>query len=173
MCEAAAGLLDDLDGGRLVVGAPVGGVAVLIGVEVAVRLALVEAACLANGPVASLHRIGQDQIRAIRIQQVLAFGGGIRGYAQGHAVPAGGTEHGVRNAGVAGGGIEEHPARLERPSALAVEDHRERGAILDGSARIARLELGVELDAGLGFEPAQSDERRPPDQCRDTRTLPN
>ena len=54
--------------GRLVVRAPVGVVVVLIGVEVALRIAGEQPPRLADGAVGAFHRIGQDQLGAEGLQ---------------------------------------------------------------------------------------------------------
>ena len=48
----------------------------------------------------------------------------------------------------------------EQPAALAVLDHRERGAILHRAAGVVELELRVDLDPGLRLEGLETDERR-------------
>ena len=135
------------------------------------RIALVETAGFANRAVAAVHRIGQDELRPVRLQQAPAFDRGVGREAERDAVAAGRAEHGVGDAGVARGRIEEHAARLERARALAVEDHRQRGAILDRSPRVLRLELRIDLDARSRLEPSQADERRAPDQRRGVRDV--
>src|SRR5579862_7151960 len=68
MRQPAAGLLDDLRRGRVVVRAPVAVVAVLIRVEILVGLGRVEPAGFADGAVGALERVCQDQLRAKRAQ---------------------------------------------------------------------------------------------------------
>ena len=63
------GLLPDFGSRRVVVGAPVELVVVLIGIAVPLGLRGEPAARLANGAVRSLERIGEDQLGAVGAQE--------------------------------------------------------------------------------------------------------
>jgi hypothetical protein len=164
MGEAFIRLLDDLGARRLVVRAPVRRVVVLVRVEIAIGVGVVNPARLADGAVAAFHRIGQHHLGAVGAQQSRSFGRHVARQAEAHAIARAGGEHGVGNAGVAGRGVEQHPARYEGAAPLAVEHHGQRRAVLHRSAGIRRLELGVQLDTRLRLEAAQPDERRAPDE---------
>ena len=63
-----------------------------------------------------------------------------------------------------GRGVEQRLARHQRAAAQALADHRGGGAILHRAARVARLELGVDLDPGVGLDAAEPGQRRVADQ---------
>jgi hypothetical protein len=86
-------------------------------------------------------------------------------------MPARGAEHRVGDAGVARRRVEQDAIAVELALPLALENHRERGAVLDRSAGILRLELRVDLDAWPRLEAAQADEWRPADQARERRDV--
>ncbi len=153
-------LLEDLDARRVEVRAPVGVAAVLIRVEVPVRILSVNPPGLQDGAVAPLHRIGEDEIRAIRLEHLPALAGHVRRHAELHQKAARGAEQGVGDARVARRGVEQHLARAQGAAALTVLDHREGGAVLDGAAGVMQLELRVNLDPRLGLKGLEADERR-------------
>src|SRR5262249_61374960 len=79
MGETTTGLLEDLRRRRLVVGAPVVVVAVLVAEEVAVGVGLPPPTDLAQGFVVAELRIGEHQARPVGEKPFLAFGAGIGG----------------------------------------------------------------------------------------------
>ena len=162
--DAPAGLGQDLDGGRVVVRPPVGLVAVLVGVEVALGLEREQPPRLADGAVRSFERVGPDDVGAVDVEQPLALARDVRRHAQLDRVAQGGAQHRQRDAGVAGRGVEQRLAGHQRAGAQALADHRGGGAILHRPARIARLELGVDLDPRVGLDAAEPGQRRVADQ---------
>ena len=77
---------------------------------------------LANGAVGAIGGIGINNVRAIGAQNLFALGGNILRHAQGDGKSFSRSEHGVGDAGVAAGGIEQNFAGsenwpLRRPSA--------------------------------------------------------
>ena len=117
---------------------------------------------LADGAVAAVHRIGQHEVGAVRVQQPLAFGRDVGRDAEADREAARGAEHGVGDAGIAGRRVEQRCGRcIKRPGPFALEHHGQGGAVLDRPARVLRFELGVNLDAGPGLEPPQAQQRRP------------
>ena len=81
------------------------------------------------------------------------------------------ADHGVGDAGVAAGGIEDDFAGGELAGALAFQDHVEGGAVLDGAAGIEKLGLGVDLDAGeVGGDAVEADEGGVADQAEQVRS---
>ena len=166
MGHAAAGLREDLRPGRVVVRVAVRRVVVLVRVEVAIRIGLVDAPHLADRAVGPFQRIGEDDVGPVRAEDALPFGRDVLRDAQADAVTARRADHRVGDAGVAGGRVEDDPALLEAAGAFALEDHPQCGAILDRAARVLPLGLGVQLHAGghIAFEAAQAHERRVADQ---------
>ncbi len=137
-----AGLLPDLGARSIKMGAPVGVVVVLVWVEVCARCVrddLLDASLCAVG---ALHRVGQNQLGAECSERLLALLGGIGGESERHVEAASRPDHGVCNSRVAARrvdqcGVGREPARRE-----AFLNHPQRGAILDGAARVHKLRLG-------------------------------
>src|SRR6185295_16743337 len=71
--QFAAGLLDQLWRGRVVMSFPVGVVVVLIRIEIPVGIGGVEAACLTNRAVSALEGAGQPQLGAKRAKDELSL----------------------------------------------------------------------------------------------------
>ena len=65
---------------------PVGRIVVLVGIEVAVGIRLVDLAAHADGAVGAFARIGEHHLRAVGLQDPLALGRGVRRQAQLHPV---------------------------------------------------------------------------------------
>ncbi len=72
-----------------------------------------------------------------------------------------------RDAGVAGGRLEDRLAGADRALLLGVLDQRAGDAVLDRAGRVVRLELGPDAHARLGREARQLDERRVADRLDD------
>jgi hypothetical protein len=60
------------------------------------------------------------------------------------------AQHGVRNAGVAAGGVEQAATRAELLALERVKHDSGRGAVFDGASRIIPFRLPENLDAGKG-----------------------
>ena len=76
-------------------------------------------------------------------------------------VSLGGGDHGVGNAGVAAGGVDERTAGLEFSGALTVANHIERRAVFDGATGVETLALGVDFDVGeVAADVRQANQRR-------------
>ena len=82
----------------------------------------------------------------------LRSGGDVGGHAEGDGEAERGAEHGVGDAGVAAGGVEQAAAsalvELSRPRFSASSDDGGGGAVLDGAAGVGPLGLAEDLDAG-------------------------
>ena len=70
-------------------GGPVRGVAVLIGVEISIRLLLVSATRFTDGAVASIHRVREDELGTVNLQQLLALRRHVRWKAGGDKIRGG------------------------------------------------------------------------------------
>ena len=101
--HAASRLLENLGSGSQVMGAPVGGVVILVGVEIKAGIFLGQNPHPANGAVGAFHGVGVNNIRAIGFQNALALHAHIGGHAEFHAVVPGRADHRVGDAGIAGG----------------------------------------------------------------------
>ena len=127
---------------------PVGRVVVLVGVEVAVGIGLVDLAAHADGAVGAFAGIAEDHLRAVGFQDAFALDGGVGRQAQLDLVAAIGADHGVGDAGVAAGGVQDDALGIQAAGALAIQDHVEGGAVLHGAAGVEVFGLGEDLDAG-------------------------
>ena len=155
----------DLHRGRVVMGPPVGVVVVLVGVKVPVGVGIDELLHVALGAVGALGRVGQHQLGAVRQETLLALGAGVSREGELDAVAALGADHGVGDAGVAAGGVDQDLVLRQQPAPLAVQDHRHRRAVLDAAAGVVPLGLGKHLDAHAGLgHPAERQQRRVADQ---------
>ena len=76
------------------------------------------------------HLVGHDEQRAVALER---------------------ADEREREAGVAGGGLDDRAAGRQPPVALGGLDHRQRDAVLDRAARVLALELDEQL-AGAGVE---------------------
>ena len=91
-----------------------------------------------------------------------APGDGIGGEAQLHAITQRRADHGVGDAGVAAGGVQNGLAGSQRAAAFAFPNHVQRRAVFDRSARIEPLRLGVKTrrrDIGAA-DPLEAQKRR-------------
>ena len=118
--DLALGLLPDFVGGGAVVGLPVLLVAVLVGVEVAVGLGSGQGAGLADGAVGAVGGVGPDDLGAVGGEDVFALRRDVGGHAERDGKAQRGAQHGVGDAGVAAGGVQQGAAvwgwwNLSRP----------------------------------------------------------
>ena len=81
------------------------------------------------------------------------------------------ADHRVGDAGVAGGGVEDHlPGRELRPTRSPSWIIRSAGPVLHRAAGVLPLGFRVQLDAGhVALDAPQADERRVADQVDDRR----
>src|SRR5437762_2621875 len=82
------------------------------------------------------------------------------GHHQHHPVAAHRRRHRERNAGVARRRLDQRIAGLDRTASFRLEDHRQRGAILDRSGGIVALELRQQHIVRLARQALQPNERR-------------
>src|SRR3990172_2910694 len=141
--DAALGLLPYLFRGGPVVRSPIGGVVVLVGVEVSIRLRGGELAGLEYGAVGSFQRVGLDDIGTIGPENLLSCLTGIGGQAEAHRVTLRRPQHGESDPGIATRCLEDGPARLEEPFLLSIPQHGEAGAVLDRTAWVEPLGFRV------------------------------
>ena len=118
--------------------------------------------------VRTLPGVAVHDLGAVSLHQRLALGADVAGHHQLDPVSLGPAEQGVSDTGVARGRVDDRLVVGQRSAALAVLDHRERGAVLDRPARIEPLGLGVDLHAGeLALEHADAQQRRVAHEPRD------
>ena len=100
---------------------------------------------------------------------MLALRAGVTGEREFAFVPALGGDHGVGDAGVAAGGVDDDLVAREHPAAFAVEDHRHRRAVLHAAAGVVPFRLGADAHAGREVLPDafERQQRRVADQIED------
>ena len=84
----------------------------------------------------------EDDLRAVELQQLAAFDRRVLRHHADQPVALELRGHRQRDAGVAAGRLQDRGAGLEQPVALGLLDHPQRGPVLDGTGRVAVLELG-------------------------------
>ena len=136
--------LCDLGPGALVVGARVGRVRVLEGHEV-LRIALRQLEREPDGAVRALGARRQHDLGAVEPQHPLALLRRVLGHHAGERVALQLRDHRERVPGVAGGRLEQMPARSQLARRFGRLDHRLRHAVLDRAGRVLALELRVDL----------------------------
>jgi hypothetical protein len=87
-------------------------------------------------------RVGEDELGAERAQQGAPLLAHRLRHGEHDVVAAGRAHHGQRDAGVAGGALDDGAARLEFAGGLGRVDDRDADAVLDGVGRVVELELG-------------------------------
>ena len=146
MGHAAAGLLQDLNPRAVVVGPPVGGVRILVGVEVFLRRSCNQLTDQPDGAVRAFQRIGELNLGAIGGDQLLALPAHVARHDQLHWVALGRAHQRVGDAGVAGGGIDDGLTRAECPTPFPVLDHGQCCAILHRAAGVEPFGFRVNLE---------------------------
>ena len=124
-------LADDFRAGGVIVGVPVGRIVVLVCVKEAFRVRSRCFACVDYRAVRAVHLICQHQFGPENAQRFDSFRAGVFRQAQGDFVAARGCESGVRDAHVAGCGIQQRHARRELAGVFGLADDEERRAIFD------------------------------------------
>jgi hypothetical protein len=151
------------------VGGGVGLVEVLVGLEGA-RDLLGQAL---GHAVVGLGRLGRDvgrgdhDLGAVGAQQVDLLAGHLVGHDGDDAVALQAGGDGQARARVARGRLHDRPARPQVAGALRGVDERDRHAVLDGAARVERLDLRDELGGQPGLDPAEAHERGGADGVED------
>ena len=100
--------LDNFGAGAVEMRAPVGGVAVLVGIKVFLGACGEDLLAETNRSVGAFAGIGKHHFRAVGFQNLFAFMRGIGGQAQFRAVALDGADHRIGDAGVAAGGVEQN-----------------------------------------------------------------
>ena len=159
-------LLEDLGRRAVVVGGRVGLVAVLVG-HVVARVGRGHVERHRDRAVGALVARRVDDLRAVHLQQLGALGRDVLGHHDLERIALARADHRQRDAGVAGGRLEDRLARADRALLLGVLDQRARDAVLDRARRVVRLELGPDAHAGLGRQALELDERRVADRLHD------
>ena len=158
---------EDLGAGARAVGLGVGRVGELVGQEDVVVAG--RRAGGVDGLVHAAERLDDLDLRAVEAQQRLALAAHALGQEDRQVVALGRAAEGQRDAGVAGGRLDDRRApRLDEPVALGGVEHGHADAVLDRAAGVEGLELAVELDVdAVGQQPGEPDHRRVADRVGD------
>ena len=166
--HASRRLAQDLHRSALVVREGVGGIRVLVWIEVGLWIPGDQLANEVDGAVGAFSRIAVNNLGAVSRDERLALRAHVARHDQLDRIAFGRPDHRVCDAGIAGGRVDERLVGSKSTAPLAVFDHGQRGAVLDRPAGIEPLGLRVDLHSReLGFEHADAQERRVSDQSRD------
>ena len=124
------GLLENLRTRRLVVGAPVCRVIVLVRVEVEIAVLGGHGAHAPDGSVRTLHRVRVNNPCAVGPQNPLALFAHVRGHTKLEAISPSRADHRVSNACVAGSGIDQNLIFGHQPGVLGFADDVQGRAVL-------------------------------------------
>ena len=110
----------------------------------------------------------QNQFGAIGTHRLTALDALVLRHDEDHAVATHRGGHGERNAGIAGGGLDQRVARLDVATRLGARHHRQRRTILHRTGRVVAFELGEDdvatcRDGGAG-QSLQANQRRVADE---------
>src|SRR5205809_80473 len=168
MSDSTRRLLEDLDRRAFVVSPRVGGVRVLVGIEVSAGIARNDFADHLNGAIRSLTGIAVHDLGPERSDQRLALHADVARHHELDPVAFRRTDQGVCDAGVTGSGVDDGPLAGQRSAPLAVFDHRQGCAIFHRPAGVEPFGLGVNLDAWKrALEEPHAQKRRVADEAGD------
>ncbi len=169
MGQPALGLLPDLGSGGLVVGAGIGLVGVLVGLEGPgdLRGQPVGDAVVGAGRIGRDVGRRQDHLGAVGAQQVDLLPRHLVGHHRHDAVALQPRGDGQAGAGVAGGGLHDRAAGAQPAVALGGLDQGHGDAVLDRPAGVEHLELGHQLRAQACADARQPDQRGIADGVQD------
>src|ERR1700682_3427827 len=148
MRDASFGLLPDFVRGGFVMRAPVGVVRILIGIEVKIGIALGILARDLDGAVGALGGIGVNDICAVCLQNPFSLGRNILRHAERDRKSESSAEHGVGDAGVAAGGIQQNLSGSEFARGASFGHNAGGGTIFDGSPGVVPFGLAQKVDVG-------------------------
>ena len=155
-----ADLRQQLGAGAVIVRPPVLVVGILVAVPVALGLFGGQPLRFAQRVVVAFDGVGEDQFRTVRPDPLQALAAGIAGHDQRDGNVERGAQHGVGDARVARGGVQQPPVAVQAPVAQCRRQHAGDRAVLDGTAGIGALQLGEQPHAvGYFFKEVQFDQR--------------
>src|ERR1700683_2431058 len=108
MRDASLSLLPDFVRGPVIMSLPVGFVRILVGVKILVGMLMGQFARPTNRAIGPVARIGVQNVGAIAQQNLLALARDVFWHAQRDRESFGCAQHGISDAGVAAGGIEQN-----------------------------------------------------------------
>src|SRR5580704_5823168 len=136
------------------------GIGVLVRIEIFFAICLVDFADAADCAVGAFIARRIDDVHAVGCENVFAFGRGAGGKAELDAVSERGADHGVGDAGVAAGRVEDYFSGPQVAGAFAGANHGITCAVLHGAAGIEPFGFGVKFHVGeAGDDALQAQER--------------
>src|SRR5918999_2561044 len=167
VCDLTVRLLPDLGRRRFVVRARVGGVGVLVRIEVAPGILGVKPPRLTDGPVRALVGVGQNKVHAVGAQDLFSLLAGVPRHAELHPVAERGPDPGVRYPRVSARRVQDGLLGRQRARLLTVPDHPQGRPVLDRSAGRVPLSLAQDVNArDLGRDAGQLQEWSAADKIR-------
>ncbi len=151
--DRAAGLAPDLLGGSVIVGLPVRRVVELVHGEIASRVFTHQAVDFFDGAVGPEVARREQDLRAARLEDPLAFDTDRFGHGQQQAVALDGADHGQADPRVAARGLDDDLLRGQLAGTLGSLDHVQRRAVLDGPAGVHVLQLRQQLHPRVRVHP--------------------
>src|SRR5580704_7244335 len=148
MGDTSFGLLPDFIGCAMVVSLPVGVVGILVGVEIFFRSIREKFTGFADCAVRAVGGIGINDVGAVGVQNVFALDGDVLRHAERDRETFGGGDHGIGDAGVTAGGIEQSFAGGEFSAGASLGYDVGSGTVFDRASGIEPLGFAQDLDAG-------------------------
>jgi len=171
MSDPSGSLFPNFIRRSLVMGAPIGSVAVLIHIKIFFGLGR------NNFPHAQDRAVGafiprrDDQFRAKSLENFLALFACACRQAKFHSIPKRRGNHGVCDPGVSAGRVQNGLARLQLPRALRFANHLQRRTILYRAAGIEPFRLAIKFHIGIiRADSFEAQERRIPDTIENVLT---
>ena len=123
----------------------------------------------ADGAVGAVTGVGINHVRAIRAQNLLALGGNILRHAQHDGKSLGRAQHGVGDAGVAAGGIEQGLTRAELAAESSFSNDVGSGAVFHRATGVVPFGLAQKCHGGqMRSEPIKAQQRSIADARKQT-----
>ena len=149
MSDAPGGLFPDFVRRGLIMGAPIGRVAVLIHIKIPARLGGDNFLRAQNRSVRAFIARRDDQLGAKSLQNFLALFARARRQAKFHAIAQRRGNHGVGDPGISAGRVQDGLARLQLPRPFRFANHFQRGPVLYRAARIEPFRLAEKFHIGI------------------------
>ena len=111
-------------------GSPVSIVRILVGVEVLRGVFREEFPCFANRTIGAVIRIGKYDLSSVGLQHAFALVRHVRRHAELYRESACRSDHGVSNAGISAGRIQQRTSVVKLPIPLGFANNIQSGTIL-------------------------------------------
>ena len=142
----------------------IGGVLELLQKNVTVRIGGCDFLGLGDGAGHAFGALGEDELCAIRDEELPAFDAHGLGHGQGERdAPCGGDE-GEGDTGIATGGFDDFLAGAEEAFFLGIPDHGGADPAFDGVGGVTAFDFGEDGGAGALGDAVEADEGRAADR---------